>query len=92
MDKFTFYEYIQKRMDGWMRDGIVTDLLVDISHDKEINEGMTGQDIVNHIRRSGACSGAREALNILVKSYRLYCRKKGLEREDVTIRYVGGRV
>lgn len=92
MDKSTFYEYIQKRINGWMRDGIVYDLLVDISRDKEIKEGMTAQEIVNHIRWSGACAGAMEALTILVKSYRLYCKKKGLEREEVTIRYVGGRV
>lgn len=37
-------------MNGWMRDGIVYDLLVDISRDKEIKEGMTAQEIVNHIR------------------------------------------
>ena len=79
-------------MDGWMRDGIVYDLLVDISRDKEIKEGMTAQEIVNHIRWSGACFGAMEALTSLVKSYRLYCKKKRLEREEVTIRYVGGRV
>jgi predicted AAA+ superfamily ATPase len=88
----TFYEYIQNRLNGRMRDGIVTDLLVDISRDKDIKEGMTAQEIVNHIRWSGACAGAMEALTSLVKSYRLYCHQKGLEREEVTIRYVGGRV
>lgn len=92
MDKLTFYEYIQKRMNGGMRDGIVTDLLSDISRDKEIKEGMTAQEIVNHIRWSGTCAGVMEALTSLVKSYRLFCKQKGLEREDVTIRYVGGRV
>ena len=92
MDKLTFYKYIQKRMNGGMRDGIVTDLLSDISRDKEIKEGMTAQEIVNHIRWSGTCAGAMEALTSLVKSYRLYCSQKGMEREEVTIRYVGGRV
>lgn len=92
MGKLTFYEYIQKRMNGRMMDNIVTDLLVDISRDKEVKEGMTAQEIVNHIRWSGACAGAMEALTILVKSYRLYCKQKGLEREDVTMRYVGGLV
>lgn len=92
MDKFTFYNYIQKRMNGRMMDSIVTDLLEDISRDKEVKEGMTAQEIVNHIRWSGACAGAMEALTILVKSYRLYCKQKGLEREEVTIRYVGGLV
>ena len=58
MGKLTFYEYIQSRLNGRMRDGIVTDLLVDISRDKEIKEGMTAQEIVNHIRWSGACAGA----------------------------------
>lgn len=92
MGKLTFYEYIQSRLNGRMRDGIVTDLLVDISRDKDMKEGMTAQEIVNHIRWSGACAGAMEALTSLVKSYRLYCHQKGLEREEVTIRYVGGRV
>ena len=58
MGKLRFYEYIQSRLNGRMRDGIVTDLLVDISRDKEIKEGMTAQEIVNHIRWSGACAGA----------------------------------
>ena len=58
MGKLRFYEYIQSRFNGRMRDGIVTDLLVDISRDKEIKEGMTAQEIVNHIRWSGACAGA----------------------------------
>jgi len=92
MEKLTFYEYIQKKMTGVQRDSKMSDLLVNISRDKEIKEGMTGQEMVNHIRWSGSYAGAMAAITSLVSSYRLYCKQNGMEREEVTIRYVGGLV
>lgn len=84
METFTFYDYIQKRMKGIQRDSIVTDLFADIKRDEEIKEGMTGQEIANHIRWK-ACEGAFEAMKRIINQYKQYCKARGYESENVVL-------
>lgn len=81
MGKMTFYAYIQKRIEGRRTDSIVQDLIDDMKRDKEL-QGKTGAEIVSHIRWK-ACSGAKEALNRFISSYRHYCNEHGYETEQV---------
>lgn len=91
MEKFTLYQYIQHRLNGARGCGIVAYLLDDIERDKEVQEGMSGQDIINHIRWHGeGCHNTLKAITFLVKNYRLYCKQNNKEREEITLRYVGG--
>lgn len=84
METITLYDYIQKRIKGVRRDNIVQDLLDDMEEDKEL-KGKTAQEIVNRIHWKG-CDGAIEALGLLVKSYKQYCKAHNLQREQVSMR------
>lgn len=82
MDKMTLYAYIQMRIAGRRTDSIVQDLIDDMRQDKAL-AGMTGAEIVSHIRWHG-CMGAREALNRFLNSYKTYCKCHNLECEKTS--------
>jgi len=84
METLKLYDYIQIRVNGNRRDGIVQDLVDDMRQDKEL-VGKTGQEIVNHICRL-ACVGAREALSRFLHSYKHYCVAHNFKHESVSMR------
>lgn len=81
MQELSLYNYIQIRVNGKRRYGIVQDLVDDMKEDKELN-GKTGQEIVSHICWR-ACLGAREALGRLLSSYKAYCKSHDYQPENV---------
>ena len=81
MEKLSLYAYIQQRIAGRRTDSIVQDLIDDMKQDKEL-AGKTGAEIVSHIRWR-ACSGALEALNRFLKSYRHHCKVHEYEPEKL---------
>lgn len=81
MEKLTLYAYIQQRIAGRRTDSIVQDLIDDMRRDKEL-AGMTGTEIVHHIRWH-ACEGARLALSRFLQSYKYHCKAHNYEPESL---------
>ncbi|MBR3856415.1 MAG: hypothetical protein IKM68_00345 [Bacteroidaceae bacterium] len=85
MEKLTFFEYIQLRVNGRRTHGPMQDLVDDMGQDEELAEKENGQQIVDHIKWR-ACAGAYEALKRFISAYKKYCKDHALEAEHVSVK------